>query len=140
MINSDPEHKRPGNDTTGTIVYAVLIERLGKLPKSRQRRLLASHPMARKNARVFYVGQTRLEAKDRYANHLAGYRSSRVVERYGRELVVLDKWKPVFPVAVSPDLVKAIYFLARRSRGNPTDREAAVATLLRQAGFYVISS
>jgi hypothetical protein len=96
--------------------------------------------MARKNARVFYVGQTRLEAKDRYANHLAGYRSSRVVERYGRELVVLDKWRPVFPVAVTSDLVKEIYFNARRSRGNPTTREATVADLLRQAGYYVISS
>jgi len=140
MTNSDPAHKRPSRELTGTIVYAVLLERLGKLPESRQRRLLGSHPMARKNARVFYVGQTRLEAKDRYANHLAGYRSSRVVERHGRELVVLDKWKPVFPVAVSPDLVKAIFFLARRCKGNPTEREAAVATLLRQAGYYVISS
>lgn len=140
MTNSDPAHKRPSRDLTGTIVYAVLLERLGKLPESRQRRLLGSHPMARKNARVFYVGQTRLEAKDRYANHLAGYRSSRVVERYGRELVVLDKWRPVFPVAVTSDLVKEIYFNARRSRGNPTTREATVADLLRQAGYYVISS
>lgn len=140
MTNSDPAHKRPSKDLPGTIVYAVLIVPFGKLPESKQRKLIAAHPLARKKAPVFYVGQSRLEAEDRYANHLAGYKSSRVVEKYGRKLVVLDKWKPVFPVAVTSDLVKEIYFNARRSRGNPTTREAAVAELLRQAGFYVISS
>lgn len=140
MINSDPEPKRPSDDTTGTIVYAVLLVPFGKLPESKQRKLIANHPLARKKAPVFYVGQSRLEAKDRYANHLSGHKSSRVVEKYGRRLVVLDKWKPVFPVAISPKVVNAIYLLSRRSRGNPTEREAAVATLLRQDGFYVISS
>ena len=140
MINSDPEPKRPSKELPGTIVYAVLLVPFGKLPESKQRKLIADHPLAQKKAPVFYVGQSRLEAKDRYANHLSGHRSSRVVERYGRKLVVLDKWKPVFPVTVTPALVKEIYFKARRSRGNPTKREAAVADLLRQAGFYVISS
>jgi hypothetical protein len=32
------------------------------------------------------------------------------------------------------------YDLGLRKRGNATDREAAVATLLRQAGFYVHSA
>ena len=140
MINSDPEPKRPSKELPGTIVYAVLLVPFGKLPESRQRKLIANHPLARKKAPVFYVGQSRLEAKDRYANHLSGHRSSRVVERYGRKLVVLDKWKPVFPVAISPKVVNAIYLKAQRKKGDAKAREAAVADLLRQAGFYVISS
>jgi hypothetical protein len=140
MTNSDPAHKRPSKDLPGTIVYAVLLVPFGKLPESKQRKQIAAHPLARKKAPVFYVGQSRLEAEDRYANHLAGYKSSRVVEKYGRKLVVLDKWKPVFPVAISPKVVNAIYLKAQRNKGDAKAREAAVATLLRQAGFYVISS
>ena len=140
MTDNKPTPKRPTSELSGSIVYAIWLEPFGKLPASLQKELVATHPLAKKKAPVIYVGQTRLEAEDRYANHLAGYKGSRTVKKHHRQLIVLDKWKPVFPFAVSPDLVKAIYFLARRSKGNPTDREAAVATLLRQAGFYVLSA
>lgn len=140
MTNSDPAHKRPSKELTGTIVYAVLLVPFGKLPESKQRKLIAANPLARKKAPVFYVGQTRLEAEDRYANHLAGYKHSKDVKKYARELVVLDKSKPVFPVAISPKVVNAIYLKAQRNKDDAKAREAAVADLLRQAGFFVISS
>jgi hypothetical protein len=140
MTENIPTPKRPTSELTGSIVYAIWLQPFGKLPASLQKELIATHGLAKKKAPVIYVGQTRLEAEDRYANHLAGYKGSRTVKKHHRQLIVLDKWKPAFPFAISPDLVKAIYFLARRSKGNPTDREAAVATLLRQAGFYVHSA
>ena len=134
------EPRRPTKELLGTIVYAVWLEPFGKLPASKQKKLIEQHPLARKKAPVIYVGQTRLEAEARYENHRNGHKASSLVRRFGRQLVVLDKWKPRFPFAISPDVVKAIYFLARRSNGEPKAREAAVATLLRQAGFYVHSA
>lgn len=140
MSDKTPEPNRPGSDTEGTIVYAVLLESFGKLPASWQKRLIETHPDARRKAPVLYVGQTRLDAEARYANHRNGHKASSAVRRFGKQLIVLDQWKPAFPFAISPRLVNAIYLLARRSNGKPTAREAAVASLLRDAGFFVHSA
>ena len=134
------EPNRPSAELKGTIVYAVLLERFSKLPLSWQQKLRKSNPEADAKAPVVYVGQTRLEADKRYENHLSGHRSSSVVRRFGKKLIVLDKWKPVLPTKASMKVAKAVYFLARRSRGKPETREAAVAALLRGAGLYVHSA
>jgi hypothetical protein len=114
--------------------------RFSKLPLSWQQKLRKSNPEADAKAPVVYVGQTRLEADKRYENHLNGHKSSSVVRRFGKKLIVLDKWKPVLPTKASMKVAKAVYFLARRSRGKPETREAAVAALLREAGLYVHSA
>jgi len=131
---------KPARDVVGAIVYAVLLKPFGKLPESWQRELEASHPGARRKAAVIYVGQTRLPAEERFSNHLEGYKASAKVRRYQQQLIVLDRWRPELPFAASPRLVKEVYLLARRSRVNPAQREAAVAELFRRAGFYVYSS
>ena len=131
---------KPAKGVEGAIVYAVLLQVFSKLPESWQRKLAETHPLAGKNAPVIYVGQTKLPAEERFANHLEGYKGSAKVRRYHRQLMVLDRWKPELPFAVSPRLIKQVYLLARRSKADPAKREAAVAELFRKAGFYVYSS
>jgi hypothetical protein len=140
MSTPKPDPRKPSAESIGEIVYAVLIESFSKLPRKLQDKLMEANPRARKKAAVIYVGKTRLEAEARYANHLAGYKSSRLVEKHRRQLIVLDRWKPEFPFAISPRLTKAIYLLARRSRADGAKREAEVAGLLRDAGFFVHSA
>ena len=140
MSETKPKAHTPDPKLPGTIVYAVRLEPFGKLPESWQKELVKTHPKARKKAPVIYVGQSRLEAQERYENHRNGHKASPAVRRYGKQLIVLDKWEPGFPFPVPDGLAKAAYFLARRSQGNPTAREAAVAELLRDAGFFVYSS
>jgi hypothetical protein len=62
------------------------------------------------------------------------------VRKHQQQLMVLDRWKPELPFAVSPGLVKQVYLLARRNQGDAAKREAAVAELFRKAGYYVYSS
>ena len=140
MSDTKPKPHQPDPKLPGTIVYAVWLQPFGKLPESWQKELVETHPKARKKAPVIYVGQTRLTAQQRFENHLNGHKASSAVRRHGRQLIVLDEWKPAFPFHVPDGLAKAAFFLARRSKGNPTAREAAVAELLRDAGFFVYSA
>jgi len=140
MSQPSKEPIKPSNEILGAIVYAVLLLPFDKLPAKLQRELLEIHPKARKKAPVIYVGQTRLSAEERHANHLRGYKASKLVRKHHRQLIVLDRWKPEFPFAISPKVVKQVYLLARRSRGNPAKREAEVARILRDAGFFVHSA
>ena len=130
----------PDPALVGSILYVVRLDYFGKLPKSKQAKLIELNPLARKKAPVFYVGQTRLEAWKRYENHLQGYRASRWVEKHGKRLITVDTWKPDFGVALPESAVRAAFDLARRNRGEPGKREKALVELLRAHGYYVISN
>jgi hypothetical protein len=130
----------PDAGLPGSILYVVRLDYFGKLPKSRQEKLIELNPLAKKRAPVFYVGQTRLAAWKRYENHLKGYRASRWVKNHGHQLIKVDEWKPDFGVALSADTIKAAWSLARRNNGDPEKREKALTELLRAQGFYVISN
>jgi hypothetical protein len=130
----------PDAGLPGSILYVVRLDYFGKLPKSRQAKLVELNPLAKKRAPVFYVGQTRLAAWKRYENHLKGYRASRWVKNHGHQLIKVDEWKPDFGVALSADTIKAAWSLARRNNGDPEKREKALTELLRAQGFYVISN
>ena len=139
-----PADPKPGHtpdaELRGSILYVVRLDYFGKLPKSRQEKLIELNPLARKRAPVFYVGQTRLEAWKRYENHLKGYRASRWVKNHGQQLIKADQWKPAFGVALPVAAIRAAWGLARRSNGEPGKREAALTELLRSHGYYVISN
>jgi hypothetical protein len=131
---------QPSAELKGSILYVVRLDYFGKLPKSRQAKLIELNPLAKKRAPVFYVGQTRLAAWKRYENHLKGYRASRWVKNHGHQLIKVDAWKPDFGVALPEAAIRAAWGLARRSNGEPGKREAALTELLRAQGFYVISN
>ncbi len=131
---------QPSAEPKGPILYVVRLDYFGKLPKSRQEKLVELNPQAKKRAPVFYVGQTRLEAWKRYENHLKGYRASRWVEKYGQQLIKVDAWKPDFGVALPEAAIRAAWGLARRNKGEPGKREKALTELLRSHGYYVISN
>ena len=122
-----------------TILYAVRLDYFGKLTKKDQQRLLDLNPHANKKAPVFYVGQTTLEAWQRYENHRNGHKDSKWVRKYGQQLIEVDQWEPDFSVALSKKTIKAAWELARRSDGDPLEREKALSELLRAQGYYVIS-
>ncbi|MEY2751102.1 MAG: hypothetical protein RLZZ550_1073 [Verrucomicrobiota bacterium] len=130
----------PDAGLPGSILYVVRLDYFGKLPKSRQEKLVELNPQAKKRAPVFYVGQTRLEAWKRYENHLKGYRASRWVEKYGQQLIKVDAWKPDFGVALPEAAIRTAWGLARRNKGEPGKREKALTELLRSHGYYVISN
>jgi hypothetical protein len=130
----------PDAGLPGSILYVVRLDYFGKLPKSRQEKLIELNPLARKRAPVFYVGQTRLAAWKRYENHLKGYRASRWVKNHGHQLIKVDEWKPDFGVALPEAAIRAAWGLARRNKGEPGKREKALTELLRSHGYYVISN
>lgn len=129
----------PDPNLGGTIVYAVRLDSFGKLSKGDQERLDAFNPQANKKAPVFYVGQTSLPAWKRYENHRNAHKASRWVKKYGQRLIEVDQWKPDFGVALPERTIRAAWQLARRSNGDPLEREKALAELLRGQGYYVIS-
>ena len=122
-----------------TILYAVRLDYFGKLSKKDQKRLIEANPQANKKAPVFYVGQTTLEAWQRYENHRNSHWASKWVKKYGQHLIRVDEWEPDFGVALPKKTIKAAWELARRSKADPLQREKAVAELLRAQGYYVIS-
>ncbi len=130
---------KPGTQLGGTILYVVRLDYFGKLAKRDQERLVELNPLASKKAPVFYVGQTSLRATERYENHRNGYKASRWVRKYGQKLIKVDEWKPDFGVALSEKAIRAAWQLARRSNGEPLEREQALAELLRAEGLFVIS-
>jgi hypothetical protein len=123
-----------------TIVYAVRLDYFGKLSKGDQKRLVEANPQASKKAPVFYVGQTTLLAWQRYENHRNGDKAGHGwVKKYGQHLITVDEWEPDFGVALPKKTIKAAWKLARRSKADPLKREKALAELLREQGYYVIS-
>jgi len=119
-----------------TIVYGVRLDYFGKMSKKDQRRLIDANPQANKKAPVFYVGQTSLEAWQRYENHLNSYKAGRGwVKKYGQHLIRLDEWRPDFGVALPEQTIKAARQLARRSKADPLKREQSIAELLRVHGY-----
>jgi hypothetical protein len=141
--SSNPDAKtghQPSAELKGSILYVVRLDAFGRLPKSRQAKLVELNPLARKKAPVFYVGQTRLAAWKRYENHLKGYRASRWVKNHGQQLIKVDEWKPDFGVVLPEAAIRAAWGLARRNKGEPGKREKALTELLRSHGYYVISN
>ncbi|TSA32460.1 MAG: hypothetical protein D4R66_06255 [Opitutales bacterium] len=122
----------------GWIVYAVELQPFAELPIGKQRELQELNPQAKEKARVFYVGQSRHEAVDRYQNHRAGFNASAWVKRFGVRLIVLDRWVPALR-GVRAQVVKDIFLIAQRNKGEPTARERRVTELLRSEGFFVYS-
>ncbi len=122
-----------------TILYAVRLDYFGKLSKKDRHRLIEHNPEANKKAPVFYVGQTTLQAWERYENHQNGHKDSKWVRKYGQHLIRVDEWQPDFGVALPKKTIKAAWKLARRSKSDPTERELALTELLRAQGYYVIS-
>lgn len=122
-----------------TVLYAVRLDYFGKLSKKDQQRLIDLNPQANKKAPVFYVGQTALEAWQRYENHRNGHKDSKWVRKYGQQLIEVDQWEPDLGVALPKKTIKAAWKLARRSKADAVEREKALAELLRAQGYYVIS-
>jgi hypothetical protein len=131
----------PDSELSGTaIVYAVRLDFFGKMSKKDRQRLIDANPQANKKAPVFYVGQTSLEAWQRYENHRNGYKAGHGwVKKYGQHLIRVDEWKPDFGVALPEQTIKAAWQLARRSKADPRKREQSIAELLRAQGYYVIA-
>ena len=131
---------KPDPDRYGTtILYAVRLDYFGKLSKKDQRTLIDLNPHANKKAPVFYVGQTTLDAWQRYENHRNGHWASKWVKKYGQHLIRVDEWEPEFGVALPKKTIKAAWELARRSESDPLEREQGLAELLRAQGYYVIA-
>ena len=101
-----------------TILYAVRLDCFGKLSRKDQQRLINLNPKANKKAQIFYVGQTTLEAWERYENHRNGHKDSKWVRKYGQHLIRVDEWKPDFGVALPKKTIK-------RSEGDPLERDLA---------------
>jgi hypothetical protein len=121
------------------IVYAVRLNFFGRMSKTDQQRLIDANPQATKKAPAFYVGQTTLEAQQRYENHLNGHWDSKWVRKYGQHLIRVDEWKPDFGVWLPEEAIRAAWQLARRSKADPLAREQALAELLRAERYYVIA-
>ena len=130
---------KPDPELGGTILYVVRLDYFGKLTAGDQKKLIQLNPEAGKKAAVFYVGQTSLQADQRYENHRNGYKASRWVKKYGQQLIDVEKWKPDFGVALPKKTIRAAWELAQRSSDDPLPREQALTELLRAQGYFVIS-
>jgi hypothetical protein len=71
--------------------------------------------------RSLYVGQSALDAEERLANHLEGYKANRVVRRYGGRL--------------RPDLYGHLSRFQMRWQAERAERD--LATELRRRGWTV---
>ena len=91
--------------------------------------------------RVYYIGQTSRPFEVRYQQHLTGIKAGRGwIQKYKQRPVPLDEGEADFGRGVSPAIRRQIARLSRRQLSDPKVREAKVASLLRGAGFAVISS
>ena len=128
------------SSNSGSIVYAVMLDPLDKFTSAHKARVLKDNSHKITKLRVFYIGQTSRTAQERYEQHRLGYKAGRKwVINYGKHLVPLDEPNPNLGRGISESLAKEIYRLSRRSKADPTIREAKVAQLLREQGFCVIS-
>lgn len=81
----------------------------------------AANPQANDGMACLYVGQTVLSPEERFANHLAGRKASRIVRKHG--------------VCLRQDLLCGFKHAARRALAE--DMETALAALLRTSGYAV---
>jgi len=132
----DRSHEAPGS-----IVYAVLLQPLDAFSPGDRKSVLSKNPQVGRKRKVFYVGQTSRPFEARYQQHLAGIKAGRGwIRKYNKRLVPLDEGEADFGRGVPPAIRKQIARLSRRQLSDPKIREAKVASLLREAGFAVISS
>jgi len=131
----------PKIKTAPRIVYVGELLPLSKFSKADRERVLEHNPEVRGASRpVLYVGETGLSTLERYLQHLLRYKSQRGwIHKYG-----------IRPIDVSSGLIRLkgiteatrrqIYHLSRPLRTDSKLREAEVARLLRESGYYVVSA
>jgi hypothetical protein len=129
------------HEPPGSIVYAVLLVGLDGFKPGDRKSVQAKNPHAVTKLKVYYVGQTSRPFEVRYQQHLDGIKAGHGwIRKYKVRPIRLDEGEADFGRGVSPSVRKQIARLSRRQLGDPKVREAKVASLLREAGFAVISS
>ncbi len=127
--------------TAPRIVYVAELKKLREFSKGDQARVRKLNPEVRGGTRpVLYVGETGLCALERYLQHLLKYKSQRAwIHKYGVRLVDASSSLIKLP-GLTEATKRQIYHLARPLRTDSKVREAEVARLLREAGYYVVSA
>ena len=129
------------NEAPGSIVYAVLLRPLDELRPGDQKTVKERNPQALTKRKIYYVGQTSRPFEVRYQQHMTGIKAGHGwIKKYQLHAVRLDQGEADFGRGVPPAIRKQIARLSRRQLSDPKVREAKVASLLREAGFAVISS
>ena len=129
------------NEAPGSIVYAVLLVGLDGFKPGDRKSVQEKKPQPITKLRVYYIGQTSRPFEVRYQQHLTGIKAGRGwIQKYKQRPVPLDEGEADFGRGVSPAIRRQIARLSRRQLSDPKVREAKVASLLRGAGFAVISS
>jgi hypothetical protein len=129
------------NEAPGSIVYAVLLVGLDGFKPGDRKSVQEKNPQPITKLRVYYIGQTSRPFEVRYQQHLTGIKAGRGwIQKYKQRPVPLDEGEADFGRGVSPAIRRQIARLSRRQLSDPKVREAKVASLLRGAGFAVISS
>jgi hypothetical protein len=129
------------SEAPGSIVYAVLLRPLDELRPGDQQTVKQRNPQAVMKRKIYYVGQTSRPFEVRYQQHLDGIKAGHGwIRKYKLRPVRLDEGEADFGRGVSLAIRKQIARLSRRQLSDPKIREAKVASLLREAGFAVISS
>jgi len=129
------------NEAPGSIVYAVLLVGLDGFKPGDRKSVQEKNPQPITKLRVYYIGQTSRPFEVRYQQHLTGIKAGRGwIQKYKQRPVPLDEGEADFGRGVSPAIRRQIDRLSRRQLSDPKVREAKVASLLRGAGFAIISS
>lgn len=129
------------NEAPGSIVYAVLLVGLDGFKPGDRKSVQEKNPQAITKLKVYYIGQTSRPFEVRYQQHLNGRMAGHGwIRKYKSRPVRLDEGEADFGRGVSPAIRKQIARLSRRQLSDPKVREAKVASLLRGAGFAIISS
>ena len=129
------------NEAPGSIVYAVLLVGLDGFKPGDRKSVQEKNPQAITKLKVYYIGQTSRPFEVRYQQHLNGIKAGHGwIRKYKSRPVRLDEGEADFGRGVSPAIRKQIARLSRRQLSDPKVREAKVASLLRGAGFAIISS
>jgi hypothetical protein len=129
------------NEATGSIVYAVLLVGLDGFKPGDRKSVQEKNPQPITKLRVYYIGQTSRPFEVRYQQHLTGIKAGHGwIRKYKHRPVRLDDGEADFGRGVSPAIRRQIARLSRRQLSDPKVREAKVASLLRGAGFAIISS
>jgi hypothetical protein len=129
------------NEAPGSIVYAVLLVGLDGFKPGDRKSVQEKNPQPITKLRVYYIGQTSRPFEVRYQQHLTGIKAGHGwIRKYKHRPVRLDDGEADFGRGVSPAIRRQIARLSRRQLSDPKVREAKVASLLRGAGFAIISS
>jgi len=131
----------PKGKTPQRIVYAAVLKKLSAFTEGERKRVLLKNPGVGKTSRpVIYVGETGLTAEERYQKHLDGIKSPRGwIRKYGVRLLNLSTGLTDLP-GITEATRRQIYHLSRPLRTDSKVREAEVAKLLRESGYYVVSA